>query len=295
VTRAEAQHDGKRGWPALQRIGRLAGLLAIAAFFAIMWGLLLRDHLRTQSAAQLRPNYDNLLKPGEEERNTAWGIYFGAVRIGHLSMKVARETDGTITVRTDAAISISQAARYIVGVAGNLDAGFQATISPLRGLMFFQIDSKLLNAAVQGSVRENEIYLIGHIGAERIRTSLPYNQDRLLGEALSPLTALPALKESQVGRSWDIDMVNPITGSVQKVTIAVAGSKRVILRGEKVTAFELTFVAGANRWASWVTEDGDVLVQGTPFGLTMQREDLPASVLSELIAIDAPPQPAVAQ
>jgi hypothetical protein len=294
VTKAEALHDGRRALPALQRVGKLAVLFAITALFAVMWGLLLREHLRTQSAAQMRPNYDNLLSPGEQERNTAWGIYFGSVRIGLLTMKVSRERDGTIIVRTVAAIAISQAARYFVGVAGNLDAEFQATISPLRGPMFFQVNSKLLDAALQGTVRENEIHLVGHLGAERIKTSFPCDEGTLLGEALSPLTALPQLKESQVGRSWDINMVNPITGAVQKVTIAVAGSKRVVLNGRKVRAFELTFIAGTNHWASWVTEDGDVLVQGTPFGLTMQREDLPASVLSELAAT-TPAEPAPAK
>lgn len=282
MTNAEALRDGRRRLPALQKVGRLTVMLAITAFFAAMWALLLREHLRTRSAASMRPNYDNLLKPGEQERNTAWGIYFGGIRIGRLKMNVWREADGSIVVRTEAKIAISQAARYVVGVAGDLDAEFQATISPLRGPMFFEVNSKLLDAALQGTVREGEIHLVGHLGAERIRTSFPCEQDTLLGEALSPLTALPQLKESQVGRTWDINMVNPITGKVQKVNIAVASSKKVILNDRKVRVFELTSTAGTNHWASWATEDGDVLVQGTPFGLTMQREDVPASVLSEL-------------
>lgn len=288
MTSPEAQHESKRALSPLQRAGKLAALFAVTAFFAVMWGLLLRDHLRTQSAAQMRPNYDSLLKPGEQERNTDWAVYFGTTRIGLLTMKVWREPDSTITVRTNAAITISQAARYVVGITGDLDLEFQATISPLRGPMFFQVNSKLLDAALQGTVRDNEIHLAGHLGPERIRTSLPYEQDTLLGEALSPLTALPELKESQVGRSWDINMVNPITGAVQKVTIAVAGSKKIVLNGSKVRAFELTFVAGASHWASWVTEDGDVLVQGTPFGLIMKRQDLPESVLSELTTTTRP-------
>ncbi len=292
MTSREVRQAPKPGPALLGRLGRLAVLLAITAFFAVMWGLLIKQHLRTASATEMRPNYDNLLGPDEQERSSAWGIYFSGLRIGRLDMRVRRETDGTIEVRTTAAVSINAAARYIVGVSGDLDAKFLATISPLRGLMFFQVDSKLLDASLRGSVHENEIMLVGHVGEERIRTTLPYDPDTLFGEALSPLTALPELRESQVGRSWTIDMVNPITGDVQKVTIAVAGSKRIVLGGKKVRAFDLTFTAGSSRWASWVTESGEVLIQGTPFGLTMQREDLPADVLGDLAAPPAQGVPA---
>jgi len=111
---------------------------------------------------------------------------------------------------------------------------------------------------------------------------VPYDQDRLLGETLSPLAALPELSEDQVGRAWSFNMVNPIAGAVQPVTAQVERSKELRIRGETVRVFELRFNSGSSRWTSWVTEQGEVLMQGTPFGLALQREDLPPSALEEL-------------
>lgn len=273
----------------LRKATPIAAALVITAFFAVMWGVMLRRHLSVRAAAQFRPDYSNLLKPGEQERSTNWGIYFGGFRIGRSQMTVKRESEGTIVLRTQARVSISQALKYVVGVAGDLDLDFRASISPLRGLIFFQATSGLLKADLQGTVRRNELLLNGHVGENRIRTSVPYDQDRLWGEALSPLAALPELGDDQVGRTWSFDMVNPIAGAVQPVTVEVARSVEVRIKGEAVEVYELRFSTGSSRWTSWVTEAGEVLVQGTPFGLALQREDLPPSVLAELKAEAALP------
>jgi hypothetical protein len=115
-----------------------------------------------------------------------------------------------------------------------------------------------------------------------VRTTLPFDQDRLLGEAFSPLAAMPELAKSRVGGTWKVDMVDPIAGRLQQTTVTILSSKEVELAGQAVTLFELHFAMGRNRWTSWVTEDGEVLVQGTPFGLTLRREDLSAALAEQL-------------
>ena len=112
----------------------------------------------------------------------------------------------------------------------------------------------------------------------------------MLGEAFSPLTSMPELSKSDVGRTWSVEMVNPLAGGMQTVTVRMAAMREVELPGGKTRVFRLDFSTGSNRWASWVQQDGAVLIQGTPFGLTIRRDDLPTAVVQQLEAEQpAPP------
>jgi hypothetical protein len=273
------------------RLVKYALVFSIASFFAVMWGLLLRAHVPTPVAAPVRPDYDNLLKLDEEERFTRWGIYLGPKRVGRADMTVARLQDGTVSVRAVSELKLDTASRLLFGLSGKLDVLFGATVSPLRGLLAFNMKSKLLKSDLQGSVRGGEILLTGHVGDQRVRTSLPYDEDKLLGEAFSPLTSLPELKKSQVGQRWTMSMLNPITGALEDVTATVRSYKDIDLAGDDVRVFELSFSARTNHWSSWVTEDGEILVQGTPFGLTLRREDLPRQAIASL-SLAGQPAPA---
>lgn len=259
-------------------------LLGVAAFFAVMWGLLLRSHLPMRDAERLRPSYDNLLKPGQDERSAAWGIYFAGRRIGQSNTKVWRGQDGTISIRTITEIHLETAARYILGVTGTLDVDFTATISPLRGLQSFEIESDLLNTSLLGTVRQDRILINGHIGEDTVRTSMPYDEHRLLGQVLAPPTTLPPLDEGSPGQAWTLDMVNPVAGKVEQVTVSIIGFKDLVLAEETTRVFKLLFATRNKHWISWVTDDGEVLVQGTPFGLRLQRDDIPQDALAELEA-----------
>ena len=112
----------------------------------------------------------------------------------------------------------------------------------------------------------------------------------MISEAFSPLTAVPSLDEQQVGGNWSVALLNPVTGDFQDVAVRVARSQNLRIDGESVKAFRLDFQAPVGEWVCWVTGDGQVLVQGTPFGLTLRREDLPPEALRALT--DAPDAPA---
>ncbi len=266
----------------LNRILRYAVVLAVTAFFAVMWGALLRRHLGMPPAEAVQPDYDALLAPGQDERSTSWGIYFGATRLGSSTTTFRRQDDGTISIRTDSEIRLTPAARYLIGVVGTLDVTFRAGVSPLRGLTYFAAESQLLDTTLQGTVRGDEILVTGRTGERRVRTTLPFDQGNLVGQALGPMTALPDLSAARAGLTWSFDMVNPVAGSLQRVIGTVDRVRELEIDGREVRVLQLSFATGGNRWSSWATEGGEVLVQGTPFGLELRREDLPPEVLEEL-------------
>jgi len=275
--------------PVAARLAGAAVVLAISCFCAFMWALLIRAHLPGPEPPGLRTDYADLLAPGEQERSARWGIYLGDQRIGSSQMQVARQADGTIVLTTKVAANLGPATKYVAGFVGVLDVEFRAVVSPLRGLLSWRAQSEALDANVQSVVREGRMLVKGRLAGRRVDSELPYEPGGLVSEAFSPLAAIPPLAESQVGRSWAVSVLNPVTGDLQDVSVRIKRTKALRIGESQVTAFELDFQGPGSQWGCWVTEEGEVLVQGTPFGLTLRREDLPAEALDALTNETAAP------
>jgi hypothetical protein len=56
----------------------------------------------------------------------------------------------------------------------------------------------------------------------------------------------------------------------------------VALEGEPARAFLIRVKTPGSRWETWVTADGEVLLQGTPVGVTLRRSGVPESVFTAL-------------
>ena len=268
----------------LDRVIKYGFVMAVTGFFAAMWGLLLLQHFPASGHSTLRPAYAQLLKPDQNERNEQWGVYFAGRRIGRSAVEITRDMGGQMDVRSTTLITIEPVMRLLTGLSGDLDVSFEASVSPLTGLHDFQLSSDRIGVRMLGTAGEGALHITGHVGKEPIRTVLPYSPDVMLGETFSPLASLPKLSKSDLGRTWSVDMINPLTGGMQTVTVRVAAMREVELAGGKTRVFRLDFATGSSRCASWVQQDGELLIQGTPFGLTLRREGLPPSVANQLEA-----------
>jgi hypothetical protein len=265
------------------KLTRYVLVAGITVLFAVMWGLMIRAHLPEPGGPPLRPDYSRLLPRGQDERRELWDIYFGAFRVGESELTVQREEDGNLLLHTRLHVDVGSATQFITGTPGVFDIDFEARISPLRGLLSLDAVSDALGLRVFGSVRQGEMLLSGSFGTERIRASVPFDENRILGEILSPLSGLPELREDQIGQVSVVDLLNPLTGRMQEVTISVTGAREVEVAGERVTLYELQSVMARSRWSSWVAEDGEVFVQGTPFGLRLQKRGLPPGLVASLL------------
>jgi hypothetical protein len=257
-------------------------VLGIAAFCATMWGLLIRGHISVEPHSRLVPDYDSLLPPGETERTTTWGIYLAEARIGDAVLEVQRQDDGTIWLKNRTRIGVPGVMHYVLGTNDDLTVEFQTGISPLTGPEYFQLSSESHDVRLFGNVVGDSMTVTGFVRGEEIRASLPYDKGTLLNELLSPLVSTPELSEDTVGYSRTVDMVNPLSADIEKVTLTVMAPQEIPFEGEPVKVFRLSFATARAMWSTWITEASDVLVQGTPFGIVLRREDLPADAEREL-------------
>jgi hypothetical protein len=170
----------------------------------------------------------------------------------------------------------------VFGGLRRLVVQFHARIDPVDGLQSFAVSAPLLSTNIRGAAIGTSIRLTGKLAGSRIQLSLPRDEHRMFGEALSPLMAVPQLTEEHVGRSWAVDFVNPLAGDLQTATVTVWNVQTLELEGVPRELYRLGFALGDKTWGCWVTGDGEVLVQGTPFGLTLVRSDLSAEARARM-------------
>jgi len=261
-----------------------AVVFAVAVFFALMWGLLIRERIVARQVDALAAVYDRVLKPGEGRRESTFGIYFMGRRFGLTRSVVARLPDDSIRARSDTEIDVGPALEPVIGVSGTIKVSFNAIIEPLSGIRHFTLTSEALGVRLYGLCREGELDIAGSLRGRKISTSVPFNQRQFVTDMFSPLSGLPDLDENAVGTTWRLHVVNPLLGGVEQVTAKVESSMRVPTGSGAVLVFLITLNTSRSRWKTWVNADGEVLVQGTPIGLTLRREDIEPSIMRAILA-----------
>lgn len=260
-----------------------AFVVGAAMFFALMWGLLIRRHVGSYAAGALAPDYSRILAPEEERRETRYGIYFMGQRFGKTRTVTERNPDRSIDITSDTEIELGQALASTMGVSGTFDIGFSVHVEPLSGLKRLSFTSEKLDLKLRGYRDKGALVMRGSLGDSPIQTSIPFDESRFVTGLFSPMRGLPELNEDAVGESWKFHLVNPLSGSVEKVTATVESSSTVTLDAEETLVFQIVLSTDTNKWESWVAADGEVLLQETPFGLTLRREDIDQSVIRRLM------------
>ncbi len=257
-------------------------VVGTACFFAVMWGTVLRERLDRPPAPAIRPIYDAILKKDEQRRDFSMGIYIGSKRLGTTTTEVERVESGNIVVHNSTRLELGALPKYIAPLAGGLEVDFFADISPLQGLRLVRLFSDALGMRLIGTVEDKRLVIKGAVGGQRFESEVPYDESLFWGQALAPLAGFPDLKHARVGEAWSVHLINPLVGSVEEVRVDLESIREVELHGNKTRLYRLLFHVSNHVWVTWIAADGDVLVQGTPFGLTLRRDDLTPQVLREL-------------
>jgi hypothetical protein len=256
------------------RILRDILVLSIAAFFAVMWGLMLRKKVVMAPPQPVRPNYDRLLGPEEEFRTVTFGIYRGASRLGRTRSTIRRQ-NGTLQLQSDTRFELGHLMKFMAPEAQTLEISFSAHIAPLHGLRYMRVNCTQLDLDLRGFVREEQLQVRGRVGGQKVSHSVPYTKQPFVGETLSPMSGLPNLNRASPDDVWTMHVVNPLLGGVQEIRVTLLRTREVGVGEETIRVHELDFQGAGRSWQACVTGDQEVLVQGTPFGLTLRRESIP--------------------
>jgi hypothetical protein len=265
-------------------------VLALAVFCALMWGIHVQREALTSTSAGLQATYTNLLAPEEDERSTVWGIYFGSAKVGSTHTDIVREGRSAIRISSTTRLS-PEAAQVVSTLTGRdepLEMVFQATITPLRGLRTFHITVEGLDVILHGNRKGDSLVVSGTVGGRKVRETLPMGRQTVVGSMFSPVSSVSTITAENIGQSWNLAIVQPLTGELQQVSVAPVASTMVPVDletgAEPEPVFKLRFQWQRRVWHAWVRADGEPLMQQLPppLPLTLRREDINKKALAEL-------------
>ncbi len=262
------------GWAKTLMVG------AVTVFFAVMWGLHIRAQFAGTPVGSETMDYSRLLGPDTDEVHRTYDIYLVGSRLGDTETTVVRQEDGTITVENVTKMEAGSGLQGVLGVSAGVNIEFTARVKPLSGVQHFSLVSDELGVMLNGRRGDEGFLVTGRLRGERVNMTVPVNQRQFIGGLLSPMQGMPELGTEAVGKSWKIPLVNPVRGTVQQVQVEVQDRRSVRVNSTRWVIYRLRLSAGGNAWHSWVREDGELLIQGTPFGLTLRQENLPDAVLN---------------
>lgn len=264
-----------------------------------------------------RPSYDTIVAARRREPPVAWHLMWAGEAIGWAICTTEPLPHDLTEIRSRVHFHrlpiqeiLPEWMSAMIGSPGpamgdlEMDAESMVIIDPLGRLSQFEsavwlkpmVDAIRLRGTVEGSELDVEIRAGGQpIYSDMVQ--LPAGA--LLGDALSPQTQLPGLRQ---GQEWTVPMYSPIApyqAPMEILTATVEGTERISWMGESVDAWMVVYRSQGNSGLGgsdsphsrlWVRDDGTVLRQDTNlFGTTMSFVRLPEAAarrLYERVEID---------
>ncbi|OJW14394.1 MAG: hypothetical protein BGO49_28725 [Planctomycetales bacterium 71-10] len=156
--------------------------------------------------------------------------------------------------------------RYDVSPRGDLRSFDMEVKGAGLGDKLFSVEGRVADGVLEVSSR-------GIASLLNRRMKFPYEPKGVVYDSLRPLDRLPGL---QVGQRWDVQVVNPLSGTVETARVVVEKRTLIDWNGEAVSAFEVVQTAGPIRARTWVALDGVILRQQVPMPVVeMILERLP--------------------
>lgn len=123
--------------------------------------------------------------------------------------------------------------------------------------------------------------------------SVDYEPRSVVSDLLGPIDRLPGL---HVGQRWEMQVVNPFSGQVEKARVEVKKRTQIYWAGNPEMTYEVEQKVSGLPMRTWVRPDGVILRQEVPFPfvkLLLERrpeEEAPESLLDPPV-IDGRPNP----
>jgi len=251
-------------------------VMGVVGFWLLMTASLVRKWLVEVRPECLPGTYRSVLTPERQNYQSRMGIFYetpdGRRRVGY--------TETVFLYRQDGRATITNTTRITKPIGGPLhrllkfDLHSSVVVSRERELrrVRFVLDSPVGRAECRGEVAGGMLVLDVNAWGERASYQLPLPPGGMVGAGLSPLVALPPLR---VGLRWRVAVLSPLSFAPVEVELEVLRRERITWRGKEVETHVVEIHTGPFTTHAWVSPDGEVLVEKTPFKLVLVKEPVP--------------------
>ncbi|HOX36585.1 MAG TPA: hypothetical protein PL033_01235 [Candidatus Brocadiia bacterium] len=251
--------------------------MAIVCFWAAMMSLLLRREVFPEKPKIADADYSHML--GQRDvRHVEMGIYSQSYRIGSLVADTKRIEGGEFEYECEVRFTEFKSVMPRLKMLSNAEIDVFARASAISGLSRFEAELRAadmepfkISAMPRG---DDEIWVIIRHGEGQPETvKVPMSSKRVISSGIGPLSQIPKLGRNDVGRQWRMKMISPFTGRADDMVVKVVRRSLAMLGDQEVQAYQLEITVGKMLLKAWVDADGEVLVQETPFLVSLRREN----------------------
>lgn len=193
--------------------------------------------------------------------------------VGQITTESTRKRDGWVRLTSQAwfdsgellrGTSLEAAESERIGVVG------AAEIDSTGNLQNFRVAVRLDGRgggevlSLEGRLKKDlmEVTSRGPIPLLSGTQSFPYRPRSIVQNSLGPLDRMPGL---QVGQTWETQVINPLTGGIQRCAVEVSKTEHIIWGSTPVMTLKVITRMPQLSAATWVRPDGLVLRQEVPF------------------------------
>ena len=270
--------------------------VAVVGFWAVMMGTLVRRWLLEVTPALVPGTYRSVLTQERRDYRSRMGIYMRD-RSSESGLRRVGTTETVFYYSADRKYRITNVTEVAMPVKGLLQqlSTFTLDTSVVVGkdhrlerfLVFLR--SGLGHTECRGQVDGNELVLRTTILGEERVDRLPLPPGGMVASGLSPLVALPPLRE---GMKWSVTVVDPLSFKPSEIELEVVRRETLHWEGRDVETHVLKVGPDYLKAQAWVSPEGDVLKE-TLFGLTFIKERPPSEADSKAGqgAVNGSPEP----
>jgi hypothetical protein len=192
--------------------------------------------------------------------------------VGHAVTQTLRRPDGWYELSSHVDFDtggLTKGTPFAAGGAGRLEIESHYAVDPSGNLQSFDLvvssqefAHSLMTVKGQLKGKMMEVVSRGPVDILNRELSFEYEPRSVVQDALGPLDRLPGLN---VGQRWESRVVNPFTGKVDRVRMAVKRRGMIDWDGVPIPAFEVVQEVAMLSARTWVRTDGLILRQEVPF------------------------------
>jgi len=210
------------------------------------------------------------LTPDVSYKEQWMGIYYEGEKVGYSSTTVSR-----LTRRDEPGFIVLNRTYMLVKVLEMpMKVRFEGLLRTDESFKMRNFSASLKSAGhriqIDGELEGETLSLKVLSGNKVFRKTAKVNKGLNVSNSLTPLLYLPDL---EVGSTYVIDILDPLSLDTNKAKITVIGMEPYEYEGALIDTYVVETEYQGISFTTWVTESGEVLKEATPLGWTLLRED----------------------
>jgi hypothetical protein len=253
---------------------RLTLIVLITAFWLVMNAELVRREAWLPRLPSGSTSIAASLSPDISFKEQWMGIYFADQKVGYSNTTVNRRPSSA-----PGYLILNRTFMVVEMMNTPLKVQFEGLLNTDPDFRMRNFTSTLISAGhriqIDGELEGDTLSLSVLSGSKVFRKEMKVSEDLNLSNSLTPLLFLPDLEP---GKTYTIDILNPLSFTTDKAKVTARGIEPYEYEGKQIDAYVVDTEYQGITFTAWVTETGEVLKESTPLGWTLLREDRDVAV-----------------